>query len=390
MSNTFKAELIGWYVTWFRKHRISYKQLSKTPRLLFDDSNFTERKKNDFLLHFTTFSQQEIEDLLRRPEMPFEPFVQRLMDQQLPLYTLLNIMTTYEHKSSTTGHLRMNLHASKTVFGHSIWTAMHLHDWIYEEKNPLFTDPSLDSRELIYAGFFHDIAKISSCVLTCNQQSCFRDIYSPLNNDMKPHSYHPVVSGHILLGKVPLWLTCPSAWEWRSRAGRSPHAQWMWLKEWKNENRDKEWYLTDAFFRALGLNRQVLALIAYMHWDIGTLNRQLTQVTGMDFRPYRHYLNKFIKISKRIGIAPSLVNLKKCILVAFADIKGGSMPKSICLFNKRTHPLFHLACTFFPACAFEINYIRHNPWTFYRMNFNYKIIYSTLMHQARAFPCLQA
>lgn len=216
-------------------------------------------------------------------------------------------------------------HSGRNVLAHSFWSAVQIYQW-YLERSP-FIDLDIDAREAMVAAFLHDISKASHCEQTCIGDKCWLDPYSPNLN----HSAHPRVSGDILLG------------------------------------------LPDEFYQEMNLDKRVIALTAYMHWELGKIHRSFLSKSSIE-----NYLNLFEQYSFRCGMAPTIQNLKKCILVSLADIRGSYPPDSCraeqdCsrlvkhLTEERVPILSVLASSLGTPLNVDAFYPCTKPWTKYNM-----------------------
>ena len=220
-------------------------------------------------------------------------------------------------------------HGGKSVFEHSLWSALYVLKW-YQEQNPWIDADMLDHGldELIIGAFFHDISKASDCGWRCDEEGlvCWFDTYSPYNYGGKGENAHPEVSGDLIMGRQKFILGCPSFEQLNQSTSAvayiKSHGHPVSLK---------------PIFDLIGTNPTIdfqnVAVMAYMHWKIGNINQNVIDSQGtLKANPtysYQSYLQEFNRYCSIVGITPSLSLLKKCILIAFADICASDPPSPL-------------------------------------------------------------
>jgi hypothetical protein len=289
---------------------------------------------------------KELVALLERPHQcpPFDLkslhiLIERYLQSQSFILPLADRMSRYINhpyvKDEKTGQRRPlrpdepmipQWHAGRHVLAHSIWTAAQIYEW-HLERSP-FIDLDIDLREAILAGFLHDIAKVSHCAQTSLHGKHWLDPYSPAAYGGKGAHHHSVVSGDILLGLTPFFWSCPP------KFSSKIDDQLAELEEWK---RGHPQVLGEDLFRNLNVDRKIMALTGYMHWELGVINLNY-HPKEKRIQALNDYLNKFEYYSRRCGMAPTLQNVKKCLLISLADIRG-SFPIARCRDEKDCSPM---------------------------------------------------
>jgi uncharacterized UBP type Zn finger protein len=137
--------------------------------------------------------------------------------------------------------------------------------------------------ELIYeqqivAAFFHDIGKGGDCVKTC-KDTCWLNMYAGKKYNGKENAIHPSYSGDMILGTIPLRLSCEHC------------------------NNNCEVNITSTIIEAFpDVPINEVALAAFMHWEFGKLN-----IPGKSEE--ERSKNLYSKISKnqcaKCGLTPS-------------------------------------------------------------------------------------
>lgn len=355
-----------------------------------------------FLQKFTELSDPQVKTLLEETK-DLNALSHQILNRHFPLYLVMRIMMKYENSPWPFPLQDKTIpqnHASKTVLGHSFWSAYAICDWI-QAKLPILQDPQLNLREIIYAAFFHDIGKSQSCAWTCTngvgrKNHCFLDVYSKINYEGESDRVHPTFSAKIIMGELPLWLKCPSRKSMANLIQLTDLEKIVWLQKWKSRHPYWAFYFNRLHFETLGLNQKNIALAALMHWEVGVINQAITSSANPEIaevqiqQAYNNYLTIFLRSCNQLKIRPSMQQLKQCILVGFADVKGASPPElcspnctKICIPREPMHDLLYLICQWIPDKSYlNPYYVPKNPWTSFRLHQNYEKIFYTLVAKA--------
>lgn len=323
--------------------------------------------------------------LVLHSNLQIERYFQKLIHFYIPVFGIMFKMSLVENSSSFASfppefirsfhldEIGPHGHSARFVFGHSFWSSLQAYAW-WKEKNPLFLDPDLNLYELIYASFFHDIAKAMDCNVTCLQNTCFLDTYAKNKYEGKSHRIHPEYSGDILLGKKGFDMLC--------------------------DFKSGPWHFSKQFFTVRSLDQRTVALTAYMHWEFGNINCIITNANGDEkkiSKAFETYLTKFVHYCKIVETCPSIPLLKKCILVSLTDICAGAVP-SICntdclnmdfIFSDvqgriwKKHEIFFLTYLFFRSPKFLNPFYKSKEIWKNQLNDHYLLIYNRLLLEAK-------
>lgn len=272
-------------------------------------------------------------------------------------------------------------HGSQHVLGHSIWSALYMENFFYQ--NSRFSH-GLNSQVATLCGFFHDIAKATNCGLTCRENNtCWLDVYSELNYHGKGDAVHPEVGGDVVLGKERFWSKCPKSLKVQTIEE---------LDKWKKTNAQASLLIPHEYFEWAGVNFRIVALTTYMHWEIGKINYVLgasPSDLAKQNEAYDRYLALFVGKCQQSKLKPSIELLRLCILVAFADILAASLqdlPSANIndeLYKKvndlKKIPFFKNLLKKVKIADLRSYYTSTNPWRTFKMDKNSEVIYDQLL-----------
>lgn len=202
---------------------------------------------------------------------------------------------------------------------HSQWCALQLYKW-YLEKHKIVKGLSLEL--LIVSGFFHDIAKSGDCVETCENDVCWRDMYSDKKYGKSGDNNHPKWCGDVILGRTTYLINCQNG---------------------------EELSIPDLIEKNFDVDLKEVALAAYMHWELGRIN--IVNEIPLE-KKYKIYLQRFKKYCKLCNLDMTERRLRLCLAVGAADVSSAT--------NFRVRNLKYK--------AMKMKFLSKDPWSFFKFN----------------------
>jgi hypothetical protein len=185
--------------------------------------------------------------------------------------------------------------------------------WFDEDSE--ITD-GLDIIQLLWAAFLHDVGKGSQCGFTKVNDVGVIDTYSMLSYDGLGDSVHPQVSANIILGTTPIYKHCLTVSLTKELLKLDLDDRRVAFEIWKLQT--PKIFLTQDFFFKYGIDRQMSAVTARLHWDLGNVNNKKMSI--------QEYLQKFRTVCHSYSLKPTLEILKSCLAISIADVIAGQSP----------------------------------------------------------------
>ena len=231
------------------------------------------------------------------------------------------------------------------LFEHSQWSAIIVYMW-FGNKHELVRYIDIKYKKLaVIAAFFHDIGKGGDCLY---------NVYNIDKYNKEGDRFHPEYCMKMIIGEINYYLNC---------------------KDNKPVNNGLEINIKEllkGLFNFTDLEIQIIALISYMHWELGELNRggtaedySKTFILGFNtvFKTVYSNINDIYKYLKNKNLIDLLDLLRLCILISCADITAGT--------NKQ---VIDLKTNGFKLEGFNISkliYLSKNCWVLFKMNEKY-------------------
>jgi len=211
------------------------------------------------------------------------------------------------------------------LFEHSQWTTYQIQQW----ADTKILD-GVDLNTALVSAFAHDLGKGGDCIY---------DMYSDTKYNKQGDRSHPTNCGDVLAGTAK-FFACNGAT--------------------KGAQIDVRKTISEAFPK---VNINEVALAAYMHWELGTINAAKTDAEKD--AAVKNYLRNFKNYVSIVNLKPSKKLLRLCLAVSCADI-AGSNPVRVSKMDGAAPSVYHAK----------------DPWTLFSMDKNHQVLIDKVLAAA--------